>query len=78
MFDVIKSLKTLLLRMKNEISAFQIPTRMIILSKERRSIFKSEFCCLKFRMTSTQTENIFQNKEAVKTPPEKKCGLMVG
>jgi hypothetical protein len=43
-----------------------------------RLIFKSEFCCLKFRMTSSQTDNIFQNKEVVKTPPEKKCGLMVG
>jgi hypothetical protein len=78
MFDVNKSLQTLLLRMKNEISIFQIPDGMIILSHETRVIFKSEFFRLKFRMTSTQTENIFQNKEAVKTPPEKKCGLMVG
>ena len=66
------------IRPKNEISTFQIPTRMIILSLEIKVIFKSEFCCLKFRMTSTQTENVFLNKEAVKTPPEKKCGLMVG
>ena len=72
------SLRTLMLRMKNEISSFQIPDGMIILSQEWKVIFKSEFCCLKFRMTSTQTDNIFQNKEAVKTPPEKKCGLMVG
>jgi len=43
MFDVNKSLRTFMLRMKNEISNFQIPTRMIILSKERRSIFKSDF-----------------------------------
>ena len=40
----------------------------------RNLIFKSEFCCLKFPMASTQTENIFQNKEAVKTPPEKNVG----
>ena len=43
MFDVNKSLRIFMLRMKNEISNFQIPTRMIILSKERRSIFKSDF-----------------------------------
>ena len=29
-------------------------------------------------MTSTQANNIFQNKEANKTPPGKKCGLIVG
>ena len=59
---------------ENEISIIQIPDGMIILSQETRMIFKSEFCCLKFRMTSTQTENIFQNKAVDKSPPEKNVG----
>ncbi len=37
------SLRTLMLRMKNEMSAFQFPEGMIILSQEKRVIFKSEF-----------------------------------
>ena len=59
---------------ENKISIFQIPDGMIILSQETRMIFKSEFCCLKFRKGGSRTDNIFQNKAAVKTPQEKNVG----